>query len=80
MDSPYWYMDQEKKRKEKAMQEPKIIKQASNHPAASTGERALFDIFEALRKLDREDIRYRFDPEELAEAIKYLLFYEELNY
>lgn len=62
------------------MQEPKIIKKASNHPAASTSQRALFDIFEVMRKLDREDIRYRFDPEELAEAIKYILFDEELKY
>ena len=61
------------------MKTPTLLLQISDHPAASTGQRALGSIAKQLRSLNREDIRYRFDREELLELVEYILFDEPIT-
>lgn len=57
-------------------QNPKLLWEISDHPAASTGQQALARIAERIRSLNRDDIRYRFDRAELIELVEYLIFDE----
>lgn len=51
---------------------------ASDHSSASSGEQQLFDILKALRSLNRDEIRYRFESKEISELIEFVLFEETL--
>jgi len=56
-----------------------LLAMACNQPSASTGEKQLAEIIEVLRSLDRSEIRYRFESEEIGELVEYVLFEETLD-
>ncbi|MDD5065323.1 MAG: hypothetical protein PHI47_13680 [Sulfuricurvum sp.] len=56
-----------------------LLAMAGDHSAASSGEQQLFDILKALRSLNRDEIRYRFESKEISELVEFVLFEEALN-
>jgi len=52
---------------------------ANVHSSASSGEQLLFCILKALCALNRDEIRYRFEPKEISELIEFVLFKEVIN-
>jgi hypothetical protein len=57
----------------------KLIRMASEDPNASSGQQQLAKIINALRSLDRKDIRCRFEADEIGDIVEYVLFEEVID-